>query len=42
MQAALTQLLGVLCLDRVTVCPQRIGAVAASALVLTALDRGTR
>jgi hypothetical protein len=29
-------------LDRVTVCPQRIGAIAAAALVLTSLDRGTR
>jgi hypothetical protein len=29
-------------LDRVTVCPQRIGAIAAAALVLTGLDRGTR
>jgi len=29
-------------LDRVTVCPQRIGVIAASALVLTSLDRGTR
>ncbi len=25
-------------LDRVTVCPQRIGAIAAAALVLTSLD----
>ena len=29
-------------LDRVTVCPQRIGAIAAAALVLTSLDRGLR
>jgi hypothetical protein len=29
-------------LDRVTVCPQRISAIAAAALVLTSLDRGTR
>jgi hypothetical protein len=29
-------------LDRVTVCPQRIGTIAAAALVLTSLDRGTR
>jgi hypothetical protein len=29
-------------LDRVTVCPQRIGAIAAAALVLTSLDRGMR
>ena len=29
-------------LDRVTVCPQRIGVIAAAALVLTSLDRGTR
>ena len=29
-------------LDRVTLCPQRIGAIAAAALVLTSLDRGTR
>ena len=29
-------------LGRVTVCPQRIGAIAAAALVLTSLDRGTR
>ena len=29
-------------LDRVTVCPQRIGAIATAALVLTSLDRGTR
>jgi hypothetical protein len=29
-------------LDRVTVCPQRIGAIAAAALVLTSLDRGSR
>src|SRR4051794_38611151 len=29
-------------LDRVTVCPQRIGPIAAAALVLTSLDRGTR
>jgi hypothetical protein len=29
-------------LDRVTVSPQRIGAIAAAALVLTSLDRGTR
>jgi hypothetical protein len=29
-------------LDRVTICPQRIGAIAAAALVLTSLDRGTR
>ena len=29
-------------LDRVTVCPQRIGAITAAALVLTSLDRGTR
>nr|WP_281244762.1 transposase family protein [Geodermatophilus poikilotrophus] len=29
-------------LDRVTVTPQRIGAIAAAALVLTSLDRGTR
>jgi len=29
-------------LDRVTVCPQRIGAIAAAALVLTSLDRGIR
>jgi hypothetical protein len=28
-------------LDRVTVCPQRIGEIAAAALVLTSLDRGT-
>jgi hypothetical protein len=29
-------------LDRVTVCPQRISAIAAAALVLTSLDRGSR
>jgi DDE superfamily endonuclease len=29
-------------LDRVTICPQRIGAIVAAALVLTSLDRGTR
>jgi DDE superfamily endonuclease len=29
-------------LDRVTVSPQRIGAIAAAALVLTSLDRGSR
>jgi hypothetical protein len=29
-------------LDRVTICPQRIGTIAAAALVLTSLDRGTR
>ena len=29
-------------LDRVTRCPQRIGAVAAAAPVLTSLDRGSR
>ena len=29
-------------LDRVTLCPQRIGAIAAAALVLTSLDRGIR
>jgi DDE superfamily endonuclease len=29
-------------LDRVTLCPQRIGAIAAAALVLTSLDRGSR
>jgi hypothetical protein len=29
-------------LDRVTVSPHRIGAIAAAALVLTSLDRGTR
>jgi hypothetical protein len=29
-------------LDRVTLCPQRIGVIAAAALVLTSLDRGTR
>ncbi|MDP9433313.1 MAG: hypothetical protein M3P91_11530 [Actinomycetota bacterium] len=29
-------------LDRITVCPQRIGTIAAAALVLTSLDRGTR
>jgi hypothetical protein len=29
-------------LNRVTVCPQRIGAIAAAALVLTSLERGTR
>jgi hypothetical protein len=29
-------------LDRVTVSPQRIGAIAAAALVPTSLDRGTR
>jgi hypothetical protein len=29
-------------LERVTVCPQRISAIAASALVLTSLDRGKR
>src|SRR4051794_17602348 len=29
-------------LDRVTVCPQRIGVIAAAALALTSLDRGTR
>jgi hypothetical protein len=29
-------------LDRVTVYPQRIGTIAAAALVLTSLDRGTR
>ncbi|WP_448642944.1 transposase family protein [Geodermatophilus sp. URMC 63] len=29
-------------LDRVTVSPQRIGAIAAAALVLTSLDRGNR
>jgi hypothetical protein len=29
-------------LDRVTVSPQRIGAIAAAALVSTSLDRGTR
>jgi hypothetical protein len=29
-------------LDRVTLCPQRIGVIAAAALVLTTIDRGTR
>ena len=29
-------------LHRVTLCPQRIGAIAAAALVLTSLDRGSR
>ncbi len=29
-------------LDRVTVCPQSIGVIAAAALVLTSLDRGSR
>ena len=29
-------------LDRVTVCPHRIGVIAAAALVLTTIDRGTR
>jgi hypothetical protein len=29
-------------LDRVTVCPQRIGTIVAAALVLTSLDRGMR
>jgi hypothetical protein len=29
-------------LDRVTICPQRIGTIAAAALVLTSLDRGNR
>lgn len=29
-------------LDRVTVCPLRIGTIAAAALVVTLLDRGTR
>ena len=29
-------------LDRVTVCPQRIGTIIAAALVLTSLDRGTK
>jgi hypothetical protein len=29
-------------LDRVTLCPQRIGVTAAAALVLTSLDRGSR
>ena len=29
-------------LDRVTICPQRISAIAAAALVLTSLDRGMR
>jgi hypothetical protein len=29
-------------LDPVTVCPQRIGVIAAAALVLTTIDRGTR
>ena len=29
-------------LDRVTPCPQRIGSIAAAALVLTSLDRGSR
>jgi hypothetical protein len=29
-------------LDRVTICPQRITATVAAALVLTSLDRGTR
>ena len=29
-------------LDRVTVSPHRIGAIAAAALVLTSLDRGSR
>src|SRR3954463_12645581 len=29
-------------LERVAVCPQRIGAIAAAALVLTSLDRGSR
>ncbi|SFT80536.1 DDE superfamily endonuclease [Geodermatophilus amargosae] len=29
-------------LHQVTVCPQRIGAIAAAALVLTSLDRGSR
>src|SRR3954449_7874088 len=29
-------------LDRVTICPQRISAIAAAALVLTSLDRGSR
>ena len=28
--------------DRVTLCLQRIGAIAAAALVLTSLDRGSR
>jgi hypothetical protein len=29
-------------LDRVTLCPQRIGVIAAAALVLTTIDRGIR
>ncbi|WP_091548145.1 transposase family protein [Modestobacter sp. DSM 44400] len=29
-------------LERVTVCPQRITAIAAAALVLTSLDRGNK
>jgi DDE superfamily endonuclease len=29
-------------LERVTVCPQRIGVIAAAALVLTTIDRGSR
>jgi hypothetical protein len=29
-------------LDRVTVCPQRIGTIDAAALVLTSVDRGSR
>lgn len=29
-------------LDRVTICPQQIGVIAAAALVLTTIDRGTR
>ena len=29
-------------LDRLTICPHRIGAIAAAALVLTSIDRGTR
>jgi hypothetical protein len=29
-------------IDRVTLCPQRISAIAAAALVLTSLDRGIR
>jgi hypothetical protein len=29
-------------LDRVTICPQRISVIAAAALVLVSLDRGSR
>ncbi len=29
-------------LDRVTVCPQRIGAIVGASLVLNRIDRGTR